>query len=121
MSTLNEPLMLVLSLAPQAKARPRVTSKGTYMPRAYQTWRKDFVAACNEVEWSPVVGPFAIGIKFVTKTGSMRPDLDNAVGACLDALQDAGVIENDRDCKKLSAEMVKGKRTQIEIELRGAA
>lgn len=117
----KDPLMLVLALKPQAKARPRVTSRGTYMPSAYTAWRKDFVSACNEYDWAPVAGPFAITLRFVTKSGTMRPDLDNAAGACLDALQDAGVIENDKNCRRLVAEMAQGKRPQIEIELREAA
>lgn len=114
------PLLLVVSLKPQAKARPRVTARGTYMPPAYQAWRMDFVAAVNQQRWEPVTGPFAIVLRFVTKSGTMRPDLDNAVGACLDALQDAGVVANDRDCVKLSAEVAKGKGYAIEIELRSA-
>jgi Holliday junction resolvase RusA-like endonuclease len=113
-------VFLVVPLAPQAKARPRVTSRGTYMPPHYQAWRLDFVAACNTQKWEPIAGPFDISIRFITKSGVMRPDLDNALGACLDALQDAGVIENDKACKRLEAEVAKGKGYRIEIELRSA-
>lgn len=110
-------VFLVVPLAPQAKARPRVTKNGTYMPKAYQKWRQEFVKLCAVQPWQSVEGSFGITIRFLTKSGSMRPDLDNAAAACLDALQDAGVILNDRACKKLSAEVAQGKGYRIEIEL----
>jgi Holliday junction resolvase RusA-like endonuclease len=110
-------LFLVVPLAPQAKARPRVTRNGTYMPKAYQAWRSEFVGWVNSQQWAEVKGLFAVEFRFITKSGAMRPDLDNAAGACLDALQDAGVIDNDSACRRLVAEVAKGKGYRIEIEI----
>ncbi len=45
----------------------------------------------------------------------MRPDLDNVGAACLDALQDAGVIENDRDAVRLTFILDKDKKPGIDI------
>lgn len=108
---------LRVPLAPAAKARPRVTSKGTYMPRAYQEWRQEFRWALIGQDRRPIAGLFAVRVVFTTPRGTMRPDLDNALAAVLDALQDDGAIANDRNCRKLSAEVVKGRRYEIGIEL----
>ena len=45
----------------------------------------------------------------------MRPDLDNVGGAVLDALQDAGVIANDREAVRLTFLIDKDKRAGIDI------
>lgn len=115
-------LRLSLPMKPAAKARPRVTSKNTYMPRAYQEWRQEFRWLCVERGLCVRLdGPFAVAVVFVTPRGTMRPDLDNAIAAVLDAMQDAEVITNDRNCRRLAAEVVKGKRYEIRIELEALA
>lgn len=85
-----------------AKARPRVTRRGTYMPRPYQDWRKLFCALCKP-PGSPLTGDLSVSLLVQTKSGKMRPDLDNVLGAVLDALQDAGVIANDRSVAAFTA------------------
>jgi Holliday junction resolvase RusA-like endonuclease len=83
-------------LEPCAKARPRVTARGTYMPKRYQEWRKKFV-----IMWRKTVPPYQwnepvmINVRWTTPTGNCRPDLDNAISAVYDALQDAGALSND--------------------------
>lgn len=114
-------ISLALPLKPAAKARPRVTSKGTYMPRAYQEWRQEFRWSLVGQDRRPILGPFAVRVEFITPRGTMRPDLDNAIAAVLDALQDAAVIANDRNCRRLAAEVVRGKRYEIRIELEALA
>lgn len=91
---------LVIPLPPKGKARPRVTSRDTYMPHDYQQWRADFVGHVHDQAHgiAPIPGWFAIGLTVTTPKGRMRPDLDNVLAAVLDALQDSGVIENDRLC-----------------------
>ncbi|MGE5660022.1 MAG: RusA family crossover junction endodeoxyribonuclease [Actinomycetota bacterium] len=85
------------------KARPRVTSNGTFLPPRYREWRNlaEFeihrqVADCN----LPVKLPIKkaeILLKFLGKH-RRNSDLDNLAGACLDALtlNGAGVLEDDR-------------------------
>lgn len=107
---------LVVDLPPKAKARPRVTQNGTYMPPAYAQWKRDFAVACHGYPWR-VIGRFSIVIRFYTPTGRMRCDLDNAAAAVLDALQDAGVIENDRDCVEIFTSADIGNPTRIAISL----
>ena len=107
-----------IPMPPAAKARPRVTSRGTYMPRKYQEWRREFVGHCEGS--GQVSGPFALAVTFETKSGTMRPDLDNAAAAVLDALQDAEVIQNDRNCRRLFAEVVKAKGNRIVVDIEAA-
>lgn len=99
-------------LAPHAKARPRVTKHGTYMPEAYTKWRKSFCLLSNPPK-EPIPGSVQVGIHIQTESGRMRPDLDNAAGAILDALQDAGVIENDKMVSGLHASIKKSDRPGI--------
>ena len=84
------------NLEPCAKARPRVTARGTYMPKRYQDWRKKFVAMWRSTvphyQWNEPVG---ISVRWTTPTGKCKPDLDNAIAAIFDALQDAGALSND--------------------------
>lgn len=106
------------NLEPKAKARPRVTSRGTYMPEDYQDWRRRFVAAVWDQWRGEPFGHFEVVITVATKTGRMRPDLDNVIGACLDALQDAGVVANDRMCWKVTGVIVRD-TPGITIEILG--
>lgn len=84
------------NLEPCAKARPRVTARGTFMPKRYQDWRKKFVAVwCATVPRYTWDEPLCINVRWTTPTGKMRPDADNAIAALWDALQDAKAISND--------------------------
>lgn len=91
-------MKVTLYLKPCAKARPRVPKVGkAYMPKSYQEWRARFCQL-----WHNCVPPMApynetmsIETVFVTPTGRMRPDADNAHAAVLDALQDCRAITND--------------------------
>lgn len=114
---MSKVISLVVALPPRSKARPRVTCHGTYMPPGYSKWRQAFVAACAGYPWR-LVGRFRIGVIFWTRTGDIRPDLDNALGAVLDALQDAGIIEDDRLLKGIDlVEARQGEPTRLEITL----
>ncbi len=89
------------------------------MPKSYQDWRKRFCAHAKAlatgIDDLPVPGPLSIIVIVYTKSGKMRPDLDNVGAACLDALQDAGVIENDRDAVRLTFILDKDKKPGIDI------
>jgi Holliday junction resolvase RusA-like endonuclease len=110
---------------PCAKARPRVTRNGTYMPKDYQEWRDrfawqarlelaDFDCRGTATEPDPMTGRLSVSVEYRTASGNMRPDLDNALGAVLDALQPA-TISNDGNVRELHGKVVKAKRQDCGI------
>ena len=114
------PSPMFIPMAPMGKARPRVTRSGhAFMPNSYTKWKKDFGARAKFAwhPWPPISGPFLIRITIGTKSGKMRSDLDNSAGSVLDALQDAGLIANDRDCRQLSARIIVTKQPGISVEV----
>lgn len=114
-------ISVFLPLTPMAKARPRVTRHGTYMPKPYMLWRTKFVILINQcrdqVVHLPIIGPVRVGVMVHTKSGNCRPDLDNVFGACADALQDARWIENDRQIKAGVFGIQKSNKPGIEITI----
>ncbi|NEP90351.1 MAG: RusA family crossover junction endodeoxyribonuclease [Okeania sp. SIO2C2] len=85
------------------KARPRVTTNGTYLPPRYRAWRNQAeveiyrqVSDLN-LEVNLPIQRAAISIIFCGKHRT-NSDLDNLAGACLDALtlNGAGVLQDDR-------------------------
>lgn len=66
-----------------SKARPRVTSRGTFMPKAYQDKRKEMVRQIKE-QWhgAPLEGPIRLELRI---KGEGRADGDNIIGALMDA------------------------------------
>ena len=79
-----------------AKARPRVTRYGTFIPPKYRQWKLGAIAEFQR-QWGnrpTITEPIAIAIHLRGKhyKGS---DLDNLAGSIMDALQQAGVIKND--------------------------
>jgi Holliday junction resolvase RusA-like endonuclease len=92
----------LVPMQPAAKARPRVTRGHAYMPDTYVKWKKEFLARCMSVynKSPPIECKLCISIIFMTKNGKMRPDIDNALGACMDSLQGTAttrvIIKNDR-------------------------
>lgn len=101
-------MTIYLPLPPMAKARPRVTRNGTFMPKRYQDWRKSFVLLWRKAKGARgLTGTLEVKVWFCTKTGTMRPDVDNAYSACLDAMQDAGAFVNDRQVRCGSFEVMK--------------
>ena len=103
-----------LPIEPCAKARPRVTRHGTYMPPKYQQWRKRFVALIKPPA-EPMTGRLRVTVNIYTASGRMRPDLDNCFGAVADALQDARVIANDRDIEALWCGIHANKNSGISV------
>lgn len=112
-------ISIFIPMAPLGKARPRVTKRGTYMPIKYSKWKAEFGMRAK-LAWAPfhpITGPFSMRIIFGTLTGKMRSDLDNAFASVADALQDAGLIANDRDCRHLSARLIVTKQPGISVEV----
>lgn len=109
------------------KARPRVTTNGTYLPPRYRAWRNQAeveiyrqVSELN-LEVNLPIKKAAISISFCGKHRT-NSDLDNLAGACLDALtlNGAGVLQDDRlSCiPKLTIEYVPNvKETGVQIKI----
>ena len=115
-------MILRLTGAIPGKARPRVTSRGTHMPRAYRQWQAAALAELATQRPVPVSGVAVVRVDLVYPAPKNRParshparawwvpyseqctpfhwpgkpDIDNAAGSVLDVLTRAGVIEDDR-------------------------
>ena len=105
------PGMIRIPLKGKSKPRPRVTNRGTFMPKPYMRWKKD-VASCLaelKVPMHGYDGPVALEVVFGSTDiwaqlvpvsverpkGLKRNDLDNLIGGIADAFQDCGLIEDD--------------------------
>ena len=95
-------ILLNIGMPPMGKARPRLSRGRVHMPKKYVQWKKLFGALAKLQTKDAIVGRFHINICVCTKSGKMRSDIDNVAGSILDALQDAKIIGNDRDCTNLS-------------------
>ena len=112
-------LKFAIPMKPIGKARPRVTKRGTFMPKAYDLWRSMFkLHVRNQVHSSllhllPLTGRLSFSCEFSSTTGNIRPDLDNAIGAIWDAIQVPkkggwGLIQDDRQFVLIVARIVQG-------------
>lgn len=92
-----------IEIEPKGKARPRVTKTGhAFMPPEYMQWKQKLgllMLAHRHKATLPITEPIRICTTFYTPTGNCRSDIDNAHAAVLDALQDAGWINNDRQVR----------------------
>ena len=113
---------LSIPMPPMGKERPRVTRKGTYMPDRYVAWKNEFVIraksqTAGQSYFDTIAGPVRISTIFYTRTGNCRSDCDNAHAACLDALQDARIIANDRQVKAGAYAITQGMPERIEVTI----
>lgn len=107
-------LTFAIRMKAMGKARPRVCGRRAFMPKKYTDWKKEFgERALIQSGYRNMSGRFGIDGSIVTKTGKMRSDLDNSIGSILDALQDVGVIGNDRDCVHINMALEQGEDDQI--------
>jgi Holliday junction resolvase RusA-like endonuclease len=102
-SPLSQEIQFWISGNVVPKARPRVTSRGTYLPKQYRGWRNQ-----AEVEIYRQLCDLNLAIELPIPRANIslifmgnhrkNADLDNLAGACLDALtlNGAGVILDDR-------------------------
>lgn len=94
---------------PKPKARPRVTNRGTFMPKDYRHWRNELATLISLHKTPTFDGPVEIDLIFDTDEITMtvrdtgwlrvkhvRADLDNLIGAVMEVLEDTGIVENDR-------------------------
>lgn len=73
---------IILPLRLMSKARPRVTSRGTFMPKPYQQWRKECSDLLKEAwQGPPLDHPIEVQIDCY---GTARGDIDNYMGALFD-------------------------------------
>lgn len=65
-----------------SKARPRVTSRGTFMPKDYQDKRREMLRQIKEqYQGEPLDGPIRLELDVY---GEGRADADNIIGAFMD-------------------------------------
>ena len=111
------PGMIRIPMRVVPKARPRVTKNGTFMPKGYMAWKKEFVTQLKalRVPANKYAGNVALEVIFDTDEmwvqlvpiNDKKPkhlkriDIDNAIGAVMDALQDAQIIEDDKQVVQL--------------------
>jgi Holliday junction resolvase RusA-like endonuclease len=111
-------ITIPLQIAPTGKARPRVTKRGTFMPREYKQWISAvrFMArpyAIRHGITEPLRCSLSMAVEFSAPSGDLRCDGDNGIGAIMDALQVPpkggwGLFVNDRQIKAGSWRIVTG-------------
>lgn len=86
----------VLQGAIVPKARPRVTRNGTFLPIAYSQWKSAAIVQLQRQagDRALLLTEAEIGVSLSGKH-SRRGDLDNTIGAILDALVQAKILKDD--------------------------
>ena len=95
------------------KPRPRVTKHGTYNPKDYTSWKTDIAELVALTVKNQHTGRVKVGMVFRRDSVTVtiedtdnerfgRADIDNLSGGILDALQEAGIIVNDRNVTVLT-------------------
>lgn len=112
-------MRLTIPFAGKPKARPRVDGTNTHMPPDYLEWKDrvaEFVgysglrkrAMQGDVQVAMVFHSDHVDVEILpsttTRPRGVRGDLDNLASGMLDALQDAGLIANDRHVMTMRAE-----------------
>lgn len=94
-----------------SKARPRVTARGTFMPKAYKDNQRELLAKVKEqYSGPPLKGPLRVEMEL---HGEGRADIDNVVGAFFDTVNKV-LWEDDRISiiPELSVKWMKTKKDQ---------
>jgi Holliday junction resolvase RusA-like endonuclease len=80
------------------KARPRVTSNGTFLPKRYREWRLraegEIIMQVNQMNPLPQLPIERASVRIILR-GKHRGDGDNAIGSVCDALVGAGIFSSD--------------------------
>lgn len=80
------------------KARPRVTSNGTYLPKRYREWRLraegEILMQVHQMNPLPQLPIERAAVRIILR-GKHRGDGDNAIGSVCDALVSAGIFSSD--------------------------
>lgn len=90
------------------RSNPRASTNGkqVYIAPAYRDWKNQAsLALLQKRGWMMrrIKGPFSVDLALCPPKGHPRGDLDNRIKAVLDFLQNATVIENDRNCQFICA------------------
>ena len=100
------------------KKRPVVTKNGTYMPKDYTDWKQQIAEELGAmsnlldiempVALEVVFGEDYIEFQLFPMEGHQRAkhvtaDIDNLVGGLMDALEQGGVIANDKQIVRIKA------------------
>lgn len=94
-----------------SKARPRVTSKGTFMPKAYKDNQRELLAKVKEqYDGAPLEGPLRVEMEL---HGEGRADIDNIVGAFFDTVNKVLWVDDRVSIiSELSVKWMKAKKEQ---------
>lgn len=83
---------------PLPRPRPRVSRRGTYFPKKYQDYFESIIEILRyqflKNRWKQIKHNCHLIVYFYRK-GKLRSDWDNLGKSISDALQQAGIIEND--------------------------
>jgi Holliday junction resolvase RusA-like endonuclease len=86
---------IILQGAIVPKARPRVTTNGTYMPGNYTQWKATAIRSIKEqVKAHLPKAKYSLAIALSGKH-SRAGDLDNISGSIMDALVQSGILAGD--------------------------
>ena len=96
-----------IGLAPVPASRPRVTKWGTYYTATYKDWKtaaQGFFPQCPEVLQGALAVELSVICKRPVKLTIAIPkgDVDNYAKAALDAVNDAGLWEDDKQVTHLT-------------------
>ena len=75
-----------------AKERPRFGSRGVYMSSEYREWQNKVMFALEQQKVAAFPEKFGLIFIFI---GSIRADIDNAIGALLDVFVKSGLAIDD--------------------------
>lgn len=76
------PIEIIIRMPLFSKARPRVTSRGTFMPKEYQAKQKEMLRQIqDQYKANPLTGPIRLEVDVF---GEGRADADNIIGAFMD-------------------------------------
>jgi hypothetical protein len=98
--SINRPKTLTLWIPGPVipKARPRVTSNGTYLPKRYREWRLraegEILMQVHQMNPLPQLPIERAAVRIILR-GKHRGDGDNAIGSVCDALVSAGIFTAD--------------------------
>lgn len=101
-----------------ATARDRV--KGRIKTKEYQIWKNAFQwdVKAAMVHQKPITGPYEITISVARSQRHPLADVTNFEKVTADALQELGVIENDRFCERSTIQWADLPQGGVEIEIR---
>lgn len=104
---------------PVPAMRARVTQNGTYTPAKYRQYKRrlaqalasnfpHLVQALSKNERAKVLKKVSYSLDIIVCRSRATGDIDNFLKTVMDALQDSGIILNDKQITKSSQEIITG-------------